>query len=367
MSKEVPCWGIALNSLTDRGTPLIYLQTALLTKTDLLEPFLLPSLVAGLIWFTHSIWETNETSPNTNIIFPALETLLKPPSMSRDSSAMHSAVLSIVAKSLEESLNHAQRQHPLRVDINRLLETLKPHAHKARHAATAYSELETWASTTGGGLLAACRQTIQSLVLWSSATSTDTSPPHYTHRQLLETVMILGAKTVLQLLIDEVMTHLETGSPSDVDVVLDIIVVMISAPQQDSPLLHSPPLTITPATLPSKRQLTLPEALDTEHTSAFELSKTNLPRASMIVRLHRRVDALVGQAENQVSNAVGGDGGGLDGSALGLTAVVHNADGMPTADIDDVLVEAGDQIAAQDFLGGAGGAFDLGMGVGEGL
>lgn len=276
--------------------------------------------------------------------------------MSSDSSAMHSAVLSIVAKPLEDSLGHAQRQHPLRVDINPLLETLRSHASKARHDAATYTELEGWAAMAGGGFSAALRNTIQSLVLWSSA-ATDMSPPHYTHRQLVDIVRIVGAKAVLQMLIDEVMTHFEAGT-SDLDIVLDIIVTMISAPQHDQPLSSSSVIT---EHFNSKRQLTLIDALNAENADAFELSKSNLPRASMIVRIHRRVEALVGRGSN-VANVVDGGNGGM------ANAVVHNAEGMPTADIDDILVHAeqADQqmSATQNFLADTSVSF---MGVGEGM
>ena len=268
--------------------------------------------------------------------------------MSSDSSAMHAAVLSIVAKPLEDSLGYAQQQHPLRADIHPLLEILKPHAHKQRHEATFYNSLETWALTAGGGLLAALRHTIQSLLIWSSSSTTasaDMTPPQYTHRQLVETVRILGAKAVLQLLLDETMAHFETGSSPELDVALDIIVTMISAPQH--PLFSLPSSSSTLGNSDQhqipKRQLSLRDALNTEFSLAFDLSKTNLPRATMIVRLHRRVEALVGRASPEANGVVVADADVL------MHGVVHNADGMPTADIDDVLVEA-------DFLAGGGGA-----------
>ena len=269
---------------------------------------------------------------------------------------MHSAVLSIIAKPLEDSLGHAQRQHPLRADINPLLDTLKPHASKAKHDASVYTELEGWAAMAGGGLTAALRNTIQSLVLWSSA-ATDMSPPHYTHCQLVDTVRALGAKAVLHVLIDEVMAHFETGT-ADLDIVLDIIVIMVSAPQHNQPL---PSPSILTEQVAAKRQLTLIDALNTENTDAFELSKTNIPRASMIVRLHRRVEALVGRGSS-VTSVVGGNNEGI------ANAVVHNSEGMPTADIDDILVHAeqADQqmVATQDFLADRTGSF---LDVGEGM
>lgn len=271
---------------------------------------------------------------------------------------MRTAVLFIVAKPLEDSLGYAQQQHPLRADITPLLEILKPHAQKQRHEVTFHNSLESWASTAGGGLLAAMRHTIQSLLIWSSTApaSADTTPPQYTHRQLVETVRILGAKAVLQLLVDETMAHFETGSSLDLDVALDIIVTIISAPQHQYFLpSSSSALGNTDQHPIPKRQLSLRDALNTEFSQAYDLSKTNMPRASMIVRLHRRVEVLVGRASTEVNGVVGADADVL------MHGVVHNAEGMPTADIDDVLVEADNQLAHEFLTGGGGSAAFLGV------
>lgn len=314
---------------------------------DLLEPFLLPSLVAGLTWFAHKVWETPDKSDGVETAIPALHTLLKPPSMSSDSSAMHAAVLATVARSLEDSLSYAQRQQPLRTDISPLLEALKPYTHRQRREATAFSELENWATTSGGGLLAALRHTMEPLIPWTSAfsNSADVTPPQYTHRQLIETLKILGAKAVLQFFLDELMGHFDNGDLSDLDIVFDIIVTMITAPQCQFPFPSATTMSGNGPCIPSG-QLSLRDALHTEFLESFRLSKINLPRATMIVRLHRRVEAYFGRAGNETD----GDGGATD-VLLHDVVGVGNAQGMPTADLDDVLqdVEADTQIA-QDLL-----------------
>lgn len=321
---------------------------------DLLEPFLLPSLVAGLTWFAHRVWETPDKSDAVETAIPALHTLLKPPSMSSDSSAMHAAVLATVARPLEDSLKYAQKQQPLRTDIIPLLEALKPYTHRQRREATAFSQLENWAITPGGGLLAALRHTMEPLIPWTSAfaNSGDVSPPQYTHRQLIETLKILGAKTVVQFFLDELMGHFENGGLSDLEIVFDIVVTMITAPQQQFPY----PLASMDGHGPYIRssQLSLRDALHTEFLGAFRVSKSNLPRATMIVRLYRRVEAYYGRA----SHGTDGDGGATD---VLLHDVVGNTEGMPTADLDEVLqdVEADTQMA-QDLLS-AGTANFLGV------
>lgn len=310
---------------------------------------MLPSLVAGLTWFATKLWETNERSNDVETIIPALHALLKPPSMSNDSSALHEAVLSIVARPLEDSLGYAQRQQPLRPDINPLLEALKPYVHRQRHESTFHSELESWSSTPGGGLLAALRHTVQSLTLWSGAfpTNVNMAPPHYTHRQLVATLKILGSKAVLQTLLDEILAHVVTGSSPDADVVLDIVVNLICAPQHEFP--HPSLLVGGRGHEKVQHQMSLVDALNAEFSQAFEISKTDLPRATIIVQIQRRVEEAMIRACGD-ANVAGGDTDVL------LQGVMDVAEGMPTADIDDVLVEA-DQQMAQGFLASGGGSF----------
>ena len=293
----------------------------------LLESFLLPSLIAGLTWFTHCLWDINDESKNIDTVLPALQALLKPPSMSHDSSTIHSAVLSVVAKPLADSLSHVQKQYASRPDINPLLGVLHPYT-QDRQGTTALNELSSWSTTPGGGLLTALRHTIQSLILWSatSASSNTMSPPSYTHRQLLDTLRVLGAQAVLHLLIDE--ANEQTNS----DMALDVIVIMIFTASTLS--FQSPSI---------KKQMTLRESLQSEILSVEDLARTDPSRASTIVRLHRRVEALAGPK----AGPIGGDDVGL------MTGVMPSGEGMPAANIDDVLGEAEDQIAnAQSFLSG---------------
>lgn len=286
----------------------------------LLEPFLLPSLIAGLTWFAHRLWETNDDSKNIDTVLLALQTLFKPPSMSHDSSTIHAAVLSIVAKPLSESLSHVQKQYATRPDIAPLLGVLNPYS-QDRQGTNALNELAAWSTTPNGGLLSALRQTIQSLIIWSatSNSSADMSPPSYTHQQLLSTLRLLGAQAVLNLLIDE--TNDQTSS----DIALDIIVIMIFTSSQTSSV---------------KRQLSLRDVLHTQFSDVEDLSRTDPARASTIVRLYRRVEALTAPK----TGAVGAGDGFMEG-------ISHSADGIPSANIDDVLGEAEEQIAnAQEFL-----------------
>lgn len=304
----------------------------------LLEPFLLPSLISGLAWFADRLWEVNEKSPSINTILLALQALLKPASMSHDSSEIHGAVISVVAKRLKESLTRVQQLHPSRQDISPLLAILNPRFDE-RPGQSALKELSSWSVTTGGGLLAAVRNTIRALILWSanSSSSNDSSPPTYTHSQMQSSVQILGAKLNFDLLVSEASA--QTENPSNEDIAIDIIAVMIFASQDPS----------TQATKSYKGptlRLTLYDILQSEFQASVELAQTDLARASMVVRLHRRVEALSGRKQ-----AVPVDTSNF------MADVVRNAEGMPTTDIDDVLAEAQNQTAeAQAYLSGENAA-----------
>ncbi len=98
---------------------------------------------------------------------------------------------------------------------------------------------------------------------------------------------------------------------------------------------------------------------------ADEISKKDVNRASVIVRLQRRVDTLVGRGHEAGQGVEGGLEAGVGISGLG-TAVelvtegimgnetVKKADGLPTVDIDDVLEQVTEdaQMSAAGFMTG---------------
>ncbi|KAL8861163.1 MAG: hypothetical protein Q9178_002379 [Gyalolechia marmorata] len=313
----------------------------------LLEPFLLPSLVAGLTWFANALWSVSSSSTLIDTLVPALHALLKPASMSPDSAAMHSAVLARAAESLNEGLSHAQRQHKNRVDIPPLLETLRPYLTNHREKAAALAELETWTRIQPSGLSTAMGNTIQNLINWIFANS-NTPPPNYTHRLLLQTQRMLGAETTLKILIDEIMNQVNRHgiNAQEVDTIFDIIVTMITAPQTSRPFLS------------------MKDALRIQLAEINELSKTDIPRATIIVRLHRRVEALVAAATITATTADmhANNDMNLDMSTAGQgMMMLHDSQGMPATDIDAVLAHTEGQIASGDFMGGVGlgGSMDL--------
>ncbi|KAL8889778.1 MAG: hypothetical protein Q9192_005966 [Flavoplaca navasiana] len=329
----------------------------------LLETFLLPSLLAALTWLANTLWLTTSTSPQTDTLLPALSTLIKPNSLPPDSPAPHSAVLSLLSSPLISSLTHTQQQQPTRPDIAPLLAVLKPHLPSHSHNLT---ELESWTRTHPDGLASAMTNIVQGLISWSFA-----SPPSYTHRIIQSSITLLGASSTLDTLINilTAQTSLHGPNSTEVDTALDVIATIIVAPLPFTPLLS------------------LPSALRLRIDTVNQLAKKDPARATVMVRLHRRVEAVLAAV-----GASGGNNEGLDldaggngdlsmhtnaaafegmdmnismnmGPSTGQSMMLCDERGMPTTDIDDVLAETEGQIASGDFMGGVG----MGGGGGGGM
>ncbi|KAI9829114.1 MAG: mediator complex subunit [Thelocarpon impressellum] len=320
----------------------------------LLEAFLLPSLICAMTWLTNHLWEAHE---DVNIVMQVLQALVKPNSISGEAQTMHQTVLSAVGKPLEHSLRELRRREPSRSDIDPILQALSPHLSFKRTAASRHSELEAWTATQGGGLAASLRHTFQSLVLWSQNPSLNMTPASYTHRQLLAAVQMLGAKSVMQTLLDELKLQTQNGSG---DLALDIATALVCAPTVgELPQFSSPADPTGSRHLPAKGRLTLRNALRMESDDAPNMTSTDLLRAETVTRLHRRVEAQMADVGPVVSADMMQE---LDAAAAAAVAA-GDADGVgismdlggPAGDIDDVLGEAAVGLMSVDADGGLAG------------
>ncbi|KAK2753905.1 mediator complex subunit [Arachnomyces sp. PD_36] len=258
----------------------------------LLEPFLLPSLVMALTWLSNHIWES-ESDLSTSL--KILSFFVKPSSISREAQAIHSTVLSISARSLEDELKDVARRHPSRTDIKPILDALEPHLSFQQTGSSRRTELDGWtANPGGGGLLSSIRNTYQSLVLWSTNPEISMTPPSYTHRQILAGIHMLGSVRVFRALLDELKLQSETGSG---DLALDILATLVCAPLAESFTMDQaachPSTHLNKDILPRSPILTLRDALLLQHETVAKTSATDPHRAELIVRLHRRVEALM--------------------------------------------------------------------------
>jgi mediator of RNA polymerase II transcription subunit 5 len=164
-----------------------------------------------------------------------------------------------------------------------------------------------------------------------------------------------GSKLILRVILEEIRQDSKAGSAS---IVYDIASAIICAPNV---LMDPAPGTnmmdehgnVAP---PVQCRITLREALRMEAEDCFKIQKTDPGLAEIVVRLHRRVEALMvmpqpqamlQEADMSLSLAVAGDAGTL-GDAMGSTT-----DGQ-----DEVM--AVDGVGLDLGMAGVGG--DLGLG-----
>ncbi|RAL05751.1 putative RNA polymerase II mediator complex subunit Nut1 [Aspergillus ibericus CBS 121593] len=256
----------------------------------LLEPFLLPSLILALNWLGNHIWET-ESDPS--IPLKTLQSLVSPSSISGEAKEIHRTVLNITARSLEEQLKSIRARQP--EDVKPILDALEPCLSFQRSGSCHRTELESWTSHTPGGLLASIRSTFQSLVLWSTSPDMSMAPHSYTHRQLIAGIQIQGSARVLTTLIEELKLQTESGNG---DLALDVAATMICAPLAESFAVDQNnyshhPIDPSKEPLPRCLILTLRGALFVQHENVPKISEKDPLRAEVIVRLYRRVNALM--------------------------------------------------------------------------
>lgn len=337
---------------------------------DLLEPFLLPSLVVALTWLGNHVWES-ELEPT--IPLKTLLSLVKPSSISGEAHAIHQTVLNITARPLEEQLKDIRTRNQTFKDIKPNLDALEPYLSFRRVGSCHRSELDNWVSQAPGGLPGSIRATLQSLVLWSTNTEI-TGPPHsYTHRQLLAGIRILGATRVLTVLLDEVKQQTEAGSG---DFALDIAATMICAPMAESfavDQITCHPVDSTKESLPRCSVLTLRDALALQHDNVPKISEKDALRAEVIVRLWRRVSVLStppSQVSNiDVSNIIQNMNLGVEGQGrMDLeptdAGVGEHDVGEEQDNINQMLDNAAAAAAAAGMDGGVGVGSDMGLDAG---
>lgn len=327
---------------------------------DLLEPFLLPSLVFALTWLGNHIWES-ETDPT--IPLKILHSLIKPSSISGEAQAIHQTVLNITARPLEEHLKNVHTRNQSRTDIKSTLDALEPYLSFRRVGSCHRSELDTWTGHQTGGLLSSMRGTLQGLVIWSSNPGSSMAPHTYTHRQILTGIRVLGAMRVLSALVDEVKNQTESGAGH---IALDIATTMVCAPMPESfgvdQNSYHPEKPV-----PRCAILTLRDALALSHENVPKISETDPLRAEVIVRLARRVNMLTAppsQVSNiDVSNIIQNMALGVEGDRMDFEQSATDVAGNPVGDDDpDNINRMLDKATAAAAAAGMDGGMHSGMG-----
>lgn len=287
----------------------------------LVDTFLLPSLVGALRWIASYIWSsskpTNDNATHTRHVLTLLSILLSPPNISSQAQQMHSSILPLVATDLTAALSYLQSCEPANPAISPLLGILSPHTSQTstRTASATLSEMESWTSSSQGGLVGSTRRLVHNLVEWSqhsqnaSSTGEHVNVPSYAHKQILFALRMLSAKRVLGVLLEEIR-------PDNEGLAYDVVASLVASPMQgdqaDEQKLAGASHELDPVTgeLVSiesaaavvQGRISLRQSLHYEMENITILHTTDAPRAQKLVRLWRRVEGLLRQT-SQTSQA----------------------------------------------------------------
>ncbi|KAK9774220.1 putative Mediator of RNA polymerase II transcription subunit 5 [Seiridium cardinale] len=328
----------------------LFYQTVLAFSTDrlteeslksgveyLVDTFLLPSLVMAITFLANHLGTSK--APEPKAVIRILQLILLTKQGSIEAQTMLSAVVTIVARPLEHALRSHQRQDPKNQEIEPLLKAIRDNTQvPPRTAGADQKELESWTSTSNGGLAASVRHTVQGLVQWGLHPGVNIMPTSYTHRQMIAALKMLGPKTLLRLILEEVKQTSDAGSAS---YIYDIATALVCAPDVTNvPPVPPPTMLHDPNQQASGAQMrvSLRQMLRWEAEDCKKIQKIDPVMAEHVVRLHRRVEAqlhvLIPQAPAMMQNDLG----------LGL-------DETAAASLDNALAAAQGDVMVPDDTG----------------
>jgi mediator of RNA polymerase II transcription subunit 5 len=304
---------------------------------DLGETFLLPSLIGGLTWM--SSYALLQTHTDLDAMMRIFHEIILSAHSSGDAKAMHAAILAMVSSRLEKCFRTLQRRDASRANnIEPLLQALKGNLHYERSMYASMKELEQWTNAPNSTLNSVVQHTVEQLTQWASTVAIQPNPPSYTHRQIYNSVKILGAYETLRAIVNEVKAQTEAGNGA---AVLDIAASIICSPaHEDSPIpVHWVGSTIPAPPRPRTRQ-NMRELLKDSFDNAAHLVATDPLTAESIVRLYRRVEAQVASMGETTLQS--------QGPVLSLPGV-HLA-GMQAQNMSDDINKAIDDAAAASIV-----------------
>lgn len=233
---------------------------------DLLEPFLLPSLVVALSWLKRHILELNAEHSNALKI---LHGLVNPTNISPECRSQHQTIVSMMALPMAEQLQNVLKRHPSLTQAKQILLVLQPHVSFGRKNIVSRNELQTW---TSPDILKTLQSQLCGLLSWSTAIEASTQiPPRFTFNLFNMATQLCGAHQVFKTLFTFLTAYLNDGK---LEAALDLVLSIICSPSQS---------------------LGRHNLLD-----ALKVAYSNLPRmldkqpiivAELLVRLHNLVEA----------------------------------------------------------------------------
>jgi hypothetical protein len=253
------------------------------------------------------------------------------------------------------------------------LETVKknvgPHVDFRRTLYSPFKELQALRASPGS-LKIAFRSSIQSLISWSvtAAHVPIQEPANYTPQTFYVSLLILGPRCILQILLEEIKSRTSEADAS-APVALEIAAAFVCSPVPGS--AQSPPDWTHTGPSARNGRSSLREELRLRALGAPKLWAADQIMVESVVRLHRRVETLLQMTLSNMSDHLSANLmpqlAEMDEStaaAVDLAAAVVG-DAMDFTGAADLMVDPGMALDLGSGMPEAGGMDVLGSGVGE--
>ncbi|KAF3911999.1 hypothetical protein AA313_de0208172 [Arthrobotrys entomopaga] len=315
--------------------------------------YLVASEVAIIFWLTDYIWANATQQGDITHALNILHILVT--NAPSEVTQTHKTILAICAHNLEIVLkdiartdgnNNAAAAATTHQQAEQILKHISHYRDFRRSGLPSASELDGWTKHTGG-ILGALKSAVQGVVMWSVTPDLSIQPAGWTPRVLYAAWRLLGAKEVIKVLVDEVVSLTSTGGGSGgvaaaatageghvIDVAIDVVGSLIVAPvmedwrfkvteitgKKEDITSGTTSVTATAGTTGSGGYVTLVEALRYLEDDN-KLSVEDQSRNEVVMKLVRKVEGLIappsvaagivsdnaGETVNDLANDVLGD------------------------------------------------------------
>jgi mediator of RNA polymerase II transcription subunit 5 len=350
----------------------------ILNELDLIEPFLAPALIAVFEWMLNDAFRRK-----SDLKFTA-QLLSKVFAASADKPGPYQTAVMIMGFTIDRFL---RKIISMSSKLPEWLEGAKrntaPYVDFRRTLYSPFKELKSLRDSSGS-LKIAFRSSIQSLINWSVSASVVPiqEPANYTPQTFYVSLLILGPRCILQILLDEIKTRTADADGS-APLALDLAAALVCSPVPGSALAPAEWMHTSPSVRNARASLR--EELRQRALAAPKLWEKDQMLAASVVRLHRRVETLLqmtltnsmaGLPDAAAAAAAAGlmpqlvpemDEGTAAAVDLAAAAVGVGVDGMDfgIGGADHLMVDPGMALDLSGGVDGAGGMDVLGSGVGD--
>ena len=253
----------------------------------LLEAFLVPSLILGIEWLAEYLLHPGADKKAT---LSVLQMIVLPGSLRGDSAARHKTVLSLLSPTIFSAISKLNAQEFRNQQVQPLVDQLKAQVeHSMRTEVWSEKNDSSNSNMPSQDLLSRLRDRLNSLCYWSAPAAMGASLPTYSYGYLSLVMKRCGAHAVLDAIVEEVKSQ---TSMAFGEIALEIAtVILYTTYLKNKSLAPSAENNVTASK--NRHGMSLRDCLQIAVQEASKMILKDSLKAETLIRLHRRLEALV--------------------------------------------------------------------------